>query len=169
MKQHLHNRIGNLIGQRKQALYSALRHGADFDREIDSFIEDISAELKSVIPPGAFPDADTEITEQAAIGKELFPYLNEDPYKPTVLEPHAGREGVAEIERLAKASLGQGDDFDQHMALLELLTHLLPHDGSGWTMYARNAVIRDSTLLLDEVADVLVAREQHKRRIASPA
>jgi hypothetical protein len=152
--------------------------------ETDNAAREILGHDPSVPPRYAHPNDDTaevvarQMIENPAFRNEVEEKIDEiteaqrvsdnDPYKPTVLEPHAGRASVAEIERLSKASLGQGDDFDQHMALLELLTHLLPHDGSGWTMYARNAVVRDSTFLLDEAADVLIAREQHKRRASAP-
>ena len=74
-----------------------------------------------------------------------------------LLQP--GQAAVKEIRRLAVAAVGH-DDRDQSMALLELLTHLVPHDNSGWAMTARMAVMRASDELADEAAELLVAAER---------
>ena len=74
---------------------------------------------------------------------------------------------IKEVERLAVAAVGY-DNRDQSVAILELLTRLIPHDKSGYALKARLAVIRASDELADEAGDLLVeaarkAREQEAR------
>lgn len=79
-----------------------------------------------------------------------------------LLQP--GQEAVKEIRRLAVEAVGSNfDNRDQSMAILELLTHLIPHDKSGWALTARMAVMRASDELADEAADLLIAAEQERR------
>lgn len=86
-----------------------------------------------------------------------------DTINPTQLQP--GAAAAAEIERLARASVG-GDDREQSLALLELLTHLSLADGitaTTWAATARKAVMAASAEILYEAADLVVANEQRKR------
>jgi hypothetical protein len=47
--QHLHNKIGNRIGECKRRLFDALRLGADLELAISNFLADLTRELAEIV------------------------------------------------------------------------------------------------------------------------
>jgi hypothetical protein len=146
MRQHLHSKIGKVIGERKHALYSALKNGADVDREIDSFIEDLSAGLKSVVPPDAFPDAD-EVEPRAMLGHEPF-----SPPRYECVDPQYKQIVQARLESLARKAAKSGCP-DAQTALITLLDHFSDVLGIDGAYDIKMAAFAECDMLIDEAFD----------------
>lgn len=83
------------------------------------------------------------------------------------LEPYAGQEGIAEIERLTKLATSDEDQEVRGLAFLELLAHVYEHDGSGWIMYASEAALKNNSELMRRAYNLLIADAQRERRAAN--
>lgn len=47
--QHLHNRIGNLIGEHKRTLFNRLSQGADLASACEAFLVDVSRDVRALV------------------------------------------------------------------------------------------------------------------------
>lgn len=47
--QHLHNKIGNVVGECKKRLFQSLKVGADVELAISNFLTDLKRELSEIV------------------------------------------------------------------------------------------------------------------------
>lgn len=182
MKQHLHNRIGNAVGQSKRKLFDSLKAGADLNRAFDLFVSEmfdlgsrLTAEQRREREPTATdvlghvpinstpqyenPDSATAECYECLTSENLVFDDHADGHICEECKAKRDRANQKETERqetveawARKAVCNCGDE-EQQLGLVALLNELSPE--SNLAFVAMMAAFKDATQLQEKAIDAL--------------